>query len=419
MNNLARIEYRTLSHSRSGRTLLVVIVCALCLLIVLAILFPAVEAGREAARRMSCSNNFKQIGLGFHNYHATYDQLPPGCGGTGPTPDNDDLSNQRRLSALVPIVPYLESSPLWSQISNPYETGDKSAPEYPDDEGKHVKGNLHDRDQLDEMSTAPGPLVNDDGENYLPSMGPAPWRANVYPPWQKGMWCYRCPSDAVERPSKHAGLTNYALCYGDGIDKVGESEVSISQRGVFANGRARRFDDITDGMSNTMMMAEVNTFDGTRHATGSIAANISGLKDNPSKCLATIDQYGNYRTGTTLRMTPDGQASRGGNWADGAILWSGITTVLPPNSPSCDTSIDILLEGVFSAASHHAGGCHVLMADGAVKFITDSIDTGDLTRPSVYPGSPTPAGVDSPYGVWGAVGTIQGRTDEVDAADRE
>ncbi|WP_186775154.1 DUF1559 domain-containing protein [Allorhodopirellula solitaria] len=395
--------------SRSGRTLLAVVVCVICLLIVLALFFPALEATRETARRMSCSNNFKQIGLGFHNYHAAYSQLPPGCGGTGPTPGDDDLSNQQRLSALVPIVPFLEASPMWQSISNPYETGDEPTPEFSEHDQKFIKGDAYYRDRFDELSTAPGPLTSEDGTRYFPAMGPAPWRASVYPPWQEGMRTYRCPSDPSERPTKHAGLTNYACSYGDGVDTIGERVESISQRGVFANGRARCFDDITDGMANTLMMAEVATFQGTRSATGSIAANIAGLQEDPWQCLATVDQQGNYRSGITLRMTPDGKASRGGNWADGAICWTGITTVLPPNSPSCDTSIDSRLEGVFSAASRHAGGCHVLMADGAVKFITDSVDTGDLTQPSVYPDSLSPAAIDSPYGVWGALGSIQGK----------
>lgn len=419
MKSPHQASYRATSQCRLGRTLPVVLVCAVCLMIGMAILIPTVQAAREAARRMSCINNFKQIGLALHNYHSTFGRLPPGCGGSGPTSGNDDLSNQSRLCALVGIVPFLEQSSMWSLISNPYETGDMPTPDFAEGESNKMKGDPYFRDRLDRMSTAPGPLVDNYGKHYFPAMGPAPWRAVVYPPWQEGMFSYRCPSDPVERPSKHAAMTNYACSYGDGIDKVGESEESISQRGVFVNGRARRFDDIIDGIANTLMMAEVATFDGTRRATGSIAANITGLKNNPSKCLATVDQHGNYRTGLMLRMTPDGKAARGGNWADGAILWSGITTILPPNSPSCDTSKDIQLEGVFSAGSRHAGGSHVLMADGVVKFIADSIEAGDLTRPSVYPGSPTPAAIDSPYGVWGAMGTIQGKTDEAAAINLE
>ncbi len=409
---------KAMKNRKQGYTIFELLIVVGIIAVLLAMLLPAVQAAREAARRMSCSNNFKQIGLAFHNYHSAYNQLPQGCGGTGPTPGNDDLSNQRRLSALVPIIPFLEASPMWEMISNEYETADTPRPVTAGGGDFYEKGGSYFRDHLDELSNAPGPLINDKGRRCFPPMGPAPWRASVYPVWQLGMMTYRCPSDYTERPPKHAALSSYALCYGDGVQEVGEDVESISQRGVFANGRARAFRDIHDGLVNTLMMAEVLTDNGTRRATSAIAANIAGLRDDPSQCWATIDSRGAYLPNIQLRRTPDGLASRGGNWADGAILWSGFNTILPPNSPNCETSsntaVNARLEGVFSASSSHQGGCHVLMADGAVKFVTTSIDYGDLQTTSVYPGSPTSETIDSPYGVWGALGTIGRESLEVE-----
>jgi hypothetical protein len=139
-------------------------------------------------------------------------------------------------------------------------------------------------------------------------------------------------------------------------------------------------------------------------------------------CLDTVDFRSNkkqtqYKLHIELRLTPDGKASRGGNWADGAITWTGFNTILPPNSPSCDTEDKHRLEGVFSASSVHKEGCHVLLADGAVKFISETVDTGNLSEPSIYGGTSTSqSNTASPYGVWGKIGTIASESDSIDAS---
>lgn len=391
-----------------------------CLMLLLALLIPAIQTARETARRMSCINNAKQLGLAFHNYHAAFLQLPPACGGTGPTAGRDELSNQNRLSSWVAVVPFVEASCLWDMISSPYTTGPHPSSNEGLDDLTKTKSCESFRDQLDALSVAPGPLMSEDGSRYFPPMGPAPWKANVYPIWQWGLSTLRCPSDPTQKPQAHAAFSNYVFCYGDAIHDVGypagefldfrlRTTDTGSHRGAFKAGRPTRFDDITDGLSHTLLAAEVATSDASRRGFSSITANITDLKDNPSRCLDVVDSSGNVKPDFQLRFTPDGKASRGGNWADGAISWSGFNTILPPNSPNCDTERELRLEGVFSASSLHHGGCHALFADGAVRFVVNTIDTGDLTRASVYTDNPTDSNVDSPYGVWGALGTIATR----------
>jgi hypothetical protein len=95
----------------------------------------------------------------------------------------------------------------------------------------------------------------------------------------------------------------------------------------------------------------------------------------------------------------------GNAWADGHAVLGGITTVLPPNGPSCQLSN--AANAVSTAGSYHRGGCHVLLTDGAVRFVTENIEAGTPTN-SVVTDANNNAGQESLYGVWGAAGTRNG-----------
>ena len=383
---------------RSGFTLVELLVVIAIIGVMVGLLLPAVQAAREAARRMSCGNNVKQLGLGLHNYHAAYNQLPVHGGGTRsvgmtqwwlPAANGNNL----QLSYLVGLLPFIENQALWEQVSNP----------------------------LDPDGT--GPL--------LPwvAMGPTPENGG-YAPWNTNIPTLRCPSDpGIGAPS--LGRTNYAACMGDSVRTMGHGPLANNgtelaaaatdsrsfHRGAFVAHQRTGFRDMLDGTANTVMCGEITTDLGdndirTRHSNTAVDA--ATLYSNAAACN-TAAQIQPARPRFWVAGNPN--AGRGYQWASFGTLNSCMNTILPPNREMCqaiteetpgglayaiNTSL-IFQSAVATASSQHQGGAHVLMGDGAVKFITDSIEAGG--GPMVAPGTTAPAGLGSRYGLWGSLGT--------------
>ena len=112
-------------NTRNAFTLVELLVVIAIIGVLVGLLLPAVQAAREAARRMSCSNNFKQIGLAVHNYHSAYKELPRQGAGTGQDiasghyANDSQIANNQSLSYIVGILPFMEQQALWEEIANP------------------------------------------------------------------------------------------------------------------------------------------------------------------------------------------------------------------------------------------------------------------------------------------------------------
>ncbi|WP_044253964.1 DUF1559 domain-containing protein [Rhodopirellula sp. SWK7] len=410
-----------ISRVQRGFTLVELLVVIAIIGVLVGLLLPAVQAAREAARRMSCSNNFKQIGLGIHNYHSAYNQLPTQKSGTGMYPVASwDLTNINgnceELSALVGLLPFVEAQSVWEQISNP------NAP-------------------------------NKDGSTgtLYPAMGPTPDGAvqggntadTSYGPWNEELAFLRCPSDPGEGLPA-AGRTNYAVCLGDSILSSTEGPTTrtlykkdanagqmarANCRGAFVPRQRAMFRDILDGLANTIIMGEITTDLGDRdiRTNPRVSGAVATFALDPSVCGGPtfVDaSRPQFWAATGVTLINAASIGRGMRWADGNPVYTGMMTISPPNSATCvtnegayDHNSDTLVAtvtadkryGLMPPSSRHQGGCHVLMGDGAVKFITDSIEAGTQTNPMVAmihaSNAGLPAGSQSPYGLWGKLGT--------------
>ncbi len=391
--------------SRRAFTLVELLVVIAIIGVLVGLLLPAVQAAREAARRMSCSNNFKQLGLAMHNYHAAYNQLPQTRSGTFQAFAGDASHNSSRLflSAHVAILPFMEQQAMWESISNP------------------------------STETTPGttmPALVTAGQ--WPAMGCVPW-ITQYKPWATEIAGLRCPSDPATSTGGIAS-NNYGYCFGDAVQFVhtgGRSDrgkyhdtdmawngadlgwvatrARAANRGMFWARHKTGFRDVLDGLANTIAMGEIAASLGQKEIIADIKQDTPGSADDivrtPGRCIDTAGQQidpsrPQFYLGTATTIP------RSTRWGDGRPNYSGMNTIFPPNKPSCADGGDNTA-GIYTPASRHQGGCHVLMGDGAVKFITDSIEAGNSTHATVERDSANnaPAGAKSPFGLWGALGT--------------
>jgi prepilin-type N-terminal cleavage/methylation domain-containing protein/prepilin-type processing-associated H-X9-DG protein len=330
-----------------GFTLVELLVVIAIIGILVGLLLPAVQAAREAARRMQCSNNLKQLGLALLNYESATKRLPPANGGSGcrnsgvcPTA----TTGRSRVSGLVFVLPYMEQTALYEQYA---------------------------------------------------AANSAAWSGAAY--WTPQIPTFLCPSDLQFRPVANISITTYNFCGGDAatlmcsVDELGDGRNCRNPRGIFGEYSYTRLAAITDGTSNTIAMSEHATPNGPT-SIGRAAIVGGGRTDSPASCRARFVN-GVY----TVAVNTD-VGARGGRWADGASLFTRFNTMLPPNSPSCMEADNHWLGGMYSAGSKHTGGVNAAFADGSVRFISDSIDSGNQGLPENLNGL-------SPYGVWGALGS--------------
>lgn len=164
------------------------------------------------------------------------------------------------------------------------------------------------------------------------------------------------------------------------------------------------FSSIIDGTSNTIACAEAASIQPT--ANKSIRGEVLNKRYNiPSDCQNARDPKNSLEYDSSKGNTTD-QGGRGYLFQNGINQYNSFQTILPPNSPSCADSCNN--SGFRSATSYHSGGVNVVFADGAVRFISDTIECGNQNFDFTTDTSKEISSGTSPFGVWGAYGTISG-----------
>ncbi|MDR0337894.1 MAG: DUF1559 domain-containing protein [Planctomycetaceae bacterium] len=370
--------FSSIRSSRFGFTLVELLVVIAIIGVLIALLLPAVQAAREAARRMQCTNHLKQLSIACHNYHDTYQGLVSASGQVvGKT---SSASNLDRWSGLVPLLPFMEQDSLYGRFrtEDVYNSSDRPV------SSVVTQGGGLNNPKLIQVTTL-----------LCPSDGNGRMRTDPY----------------------ETGRTNYHMNLGDSPASFVTSNSSLGNTGYISLGRGvfgyrtwYNLNVITDGTSNTALFAEralsatSTTMLVINGAINNIGSVFSGTDQNKylsdrSICLDT--RNGNeYKASITGVTNPtDYWGWLGWNFVDGHFLNSGFHTVLPPNSPAClnRTNGDI---GIFTPTSNHKGGVNISLADGSVRFISETIDAGTANA-AVSSGA-------SRFGTWGALGSRDG-----------
>ena len=355
----------------NGFTLVELLVVIAIIGILIGLLLPAVQAAREAARRMSCTNNLKQVGLALHNYHDTHASFPPMR--TSPSSEVSGYTGAWGcVSFYVALYPFMEQTSRWDAVISK------------GDESHQLSGWSEVWDCSTTEFAAP-----------ISMMG--------------------CPSDATANQKSYTNSGQRGSYMGSlGDSTATTTEYGVNKRGFFPGGIGRTeapyygvktnsMANLTDGTSNTLAIIEACCGDTASCQKIKGGTVVFSWGSSPNSCLAYVSTDNNtiYNSSNVV-----GNA-RGRLHTDGRPITLGVQTILPPNSPNCTSDPhNTWGTGYLSASSYHSGGVNALRADGSVAFYSDTIDCGSKLSSTEFANS-DPTG-QSPFGVWGALGSISG-----------
>jgi prepilin-type N-terminal cleavage/methylation domain-containing protein/prepilin-type processing-associated H-X9-DG protein len=328
-----------------GFTLIELLVVIAIIGLLVALLLPAVQGAREAARRAQCSNNLKQIGLALHNYHNGKLCFPPGY------VDGNTVAASNAMSDVGPgwgwaayILPYLDETNTWSQINFSVAVGtgtnttisQQALPLYqcPSDPLQQAFGVWNQNNNF--SST----LCTVAHANYVGCNGWVECLANA-----GGLYLPNDPvyGDGGNAEDNDAGTTGAA------------EPTGLAGDGLFYRNSHNTFKNVTDGLSRTIIVGERSSDHSPSTWTGAVAGGAC-----PAWMAGTDPPY-------TAPANPPQLEYVQADWGEALVLGHGNNTHVPcADAPWFDPD---------SFYSTHTGrGCNFLMGDGSVIFLTQEID---------------------------------------------
>ncbi|MDX2037613.1 MAG: DUF1559 domain-containing protein [Isosphaeraceae bacterium] len=313
-----------------GFTLIELLVVIAIIAVLIALLLPAVQQAREAARRIQCTSNLKQLGIAMHNYHDSLGRFPFG-GIVLPRDHPFVVSNftrqgHYRWSTLAQLTPYLEQTNVFNALN---------------------------------LSL---PIL--DGASVIVAANTTVNRTQVA--------LLLCPSDGRGACIPDFAASNYMACTGDGVLGAGfgvPDPAFGAPNGMFYFNASLTMADVSDGLSNTAMISESLIGSG----------DASGVRSGPvDPFMVAVQVSGGSPIYTPLSESQCSAATstffrRNSAWVQGSFQHALYNHYLTPNSPTPDC-LRQQYHGWKAPRSRHPGGVNILLGDGSARFIKDSVD---------------------------------------------